>query len=94
MRTNIDLDDEMMAAAMRAGPFTTKRDAVHAGLALLARRAAWRDLLALRGQLEWSDADEEPGAAASRLKAAEPRATYDARSSRGVKAAKSRSRRS
>lgn len=56
MRTNIVIDDAVLAAAMRAGPFKTKRDAVEAGLRLLARQAAYREILALRGKLHWEDA--------------------------------------
>ena len=55
MRTNIDIDDTLMDSAMRAGPYSTKREAVEAGLQLLARKAAFRDILALRGQLQWDD---------------------------------------
>lgn len=55
MRTNIDIDDSLMDSAMRAGPYSTKREAVEAGLQLLARKAAFRDILALRGQLQWDD---------------------------------------
>ena len=55
MRTNIDIDDALMEAAMRAGPFKTKKDAVEAGLQLLRRQAAYRDLLDLRGKLRWED---------------------------------------
>lgn len=55
MRTNIDIDDALMDSAMRAGPYSTKREAVEAGLQLLARKAAYRDILALRGQLQWED---------------------------------------
>ena len=55
MRTNIDIDDTLMDVAMRAGPYSTKREAVAAGLKLLARKAAYRDILALRGQLQWDD---------------------------------------
>lgn len=55
MRTNIDIDDELMAAAMAAGGFKTKKAAVEEGLRLLCRRAAYRDLLALRGKLHWED---------------------------------------
>ena len=55
MRTNIDIDDALMEAAMRAGPFKTKKEAVEEGLKLLRRRAAYRDLLALRGKLHWED---------------------------------------
>ena len=55
MRTNIDIDDTLMDSAMRAGPYSTKREAVEAGLQLLARKAVYRDILALRGQLQWDD---------------------------------------
>jgi len=55
VRTNIDIDDTLMEAAMRAGPYSTKREAVEAGLQLLARKAAYRDILALRGKLQWDD---------------------------------------
>jgi antitoxin ParD1/3/4 len=53
MRTNIDIDDDLMAQAMRAGPFKTKREAVEAGLKLLARQAAYREILKWRGKLKW-----------------------------------------
>ena len=53
MRTNIDIDDALMAEAMKAGPFTTKKDAVEAGLRLLARQAAYREILKWRGKLQW-----------------------------------------
>ena len=48
VRTNIDIDDTLMEAAMRAGPYSTKREAVEAGLQLLARKAAYRDIRASR----------------------------------------------
>ncbi len=53
MRTNIDIDDDLMAKAMSAGPYTTKKDAVEAGLKLLARQAAYREILKWRGKLKW-----------------------------------------
>ena len=53
MRTNIDIDDALMAEAMKAGPFKTKKDAVEAGLKLLARQAAYREILKWRGKLPW-----------------------------------------
>lgn len=53
MRTNIEIDDELMAQAMLAGPFKTKKDAVEAGLKLLARQAAYREILKWRGKLKW-----------------------------------------
>lgn len=58
MRTNVVIDDAVLDAAMRAGPFKTKKDAVEAGLKLLARQAAYRDILGLRGKLRWDGAAE------------------------------------
>lgn len=53
MRTNIDIDDDLIEAAMRAGPYKTKKDVVEAGLKLLARQAAYREILKWRGKLKW-----------------------------------------
>lgn len=53
MRTNIDIDDEVLAAAMQAGAFKTKKDAVEAGLRLLARQAHYQEVLKWRGKLQW-----------------------------------------
>lgn len=53
VRTNIDIDDNLMADAMAAGPFTTKKDAVEAGLKLLKRQAAYREILKWEGKLKW-----------------------------------------
>ncbi len=53
MRTNIEIDDQLMAQAMLAGPYKTKKDAVEAGLKLLARQAAYREILKWRGKLKW-----------------------------------------
>ena len=53
MRTNIEIDDELMANAMKAGPYKTKKDAVEAGLKLLARQVAYREILKWRGKLKW-----------------------------------------
>ena len=58
MRTNIEIDDKLMQAAMEAGGHKTKREAVEAGLRLLARRKVYDGLLALRGKLQWDDSDE------------------------------------
>ncbi|HOM15219.1 MAG TPA: type II toxin-antitoxin system VapB family antitoxin [Rubrivivax sp.] len=58
MRTNIDIEDDLMAQAMKAGPFKTKKDAVEAGLRLLARQAAYREILKWRGKLQWQGDDQ------------------------------------
>ena len=38
---------------MKAGPYKTKKDAVEAGLKLLARQVAYREILKWRGKLKW-----------------------------------------
>ena len=60
MRTNIEIDDELMKAAMDATGLRTKRETVEAGLAfLVTRRKAYDDLMALRGKVTWEgDFDE------------------------------------
>jgi Arc/MetJ family transcription regulator len=85
MRTNIDIDDHLLDAAMRAGPYKTKKDAVEAGLKLLARQVAYRDILALRGKLHWDDAPQ-----VTALVANAPSIDYDAGLPAGAAAAKSR----
>ena len=62
MRTNIDIDDAVLDAAMKAGPFKTKKDAVEAGLKLLARQAHYREVLRWEGKLQW-DGDSPASAA-------------------------------
>jgi Arc/MetJ family transcription regulator len=74
MRTNIVIDDDLLAAAMKAGPFSSKKEAVEAGLRLLARQAAYREILALRGKLRWDDAPKSASPMVS-----EPRKAYAAR---------------
>ena len=58
MRTNIDIDDSLMEAAMAAGNFKTKREAVEEGLRMIKRRKAYEALLAARGTLHWDDSDQ------------------------------------
>lgn len=53
MRTNIEIDDGLMDRAMKAGPFKTKKEAVEAGLRLLARQADYREILKWEGKLKW-----------------------------------------
>lgn len=58
MRTNIEIDDKLMAYVMATGDFKTKREAVDAGLRMIQRRKAYDALLAARGTLHWDDSDE------------------------------------
>ena len=105
MRTNIEIDDSLMEQAMKAGPFKTKKDAVEAGLKLLARQAAYREILKWRGKLKW-EGDEsvdwtraDSAAAEARgdqaLAMSEPAAPYSPRRATpaGKTAAKGLSRR-
>ena len=53
MRTNIDIDDKLLADAMRAGGFTTKKETVEAGLRLLARKRVYQEIRKLAGKVKW-----------------------------------------
>ena len=59
MRTNIEIDDGLMAEAMKAGEFRTKREAVEAGLRLIKRQADYRKILKLKGKIQWGWGDED-----------------------------------
>jgi antitoxin ParD1/3/4 len=58
MRTNIVIDDKLMADVMASGDFKTKREAVEEGLRMLKRRKAYSAIRAARGTLFWDDSDE------------------------------------
>ncbi len=53
MRTTINIDDALMATALKAGPYKTKKAAIEAGLQLLARQVAYREILKWQGKLKW-----------------------------------------
>jgi Arc/MetJ family transcription regulator len=53
MRTHIDIDGELLTRAMRAGPYPTKKETVAAGLRMLVRQAAYREILKWEGKLKW-----------------------------------------
>jgi Arc/MetJ family transcription regulator len=53
MRTNIDIDDELMDKALKAGPYKTKKEAVTEGLKLLVERNNQRRIRKYRGKLNW-----------------------------------------
>ncbi len=59
MRTNIEIDDELMARAMKATGLKTKRETVHEALRRIAQIEAQKDILKLRGKINWiGDLDE------------------------------------
>lgn len=62
MRTNIVIDDELMANALKASGLATKKDAVEEGLKLLIKLNHQRAVRSLRGKVQWEgDLDEMRG---------------------------------
>ena len=53
MRTNIDIDDDLMAEALRQSGAPTKRAAVEEGLRLLIQTRRQSALRRLRGKVTW-----------------------------------------
>jgi len=53
MRTNIEIDDQLMAKAMKATGAKTKRDVVERGLNLLLQMENQQEIRRMRGKLHW-----------------------------------------
>ena len=53
MRTNIVIDDELMAEAMKVSGCKTKREVVERGLRLLIQLAGQEEIRRFRGKLRW-----------------------------------------
>jgi Arc/MetJ family transcription regulator len=53
MRTNIDIDDQLMRQAMRSSGARTKRATVEAALRLLIRLRRQAGIRQLRGKVKW-----------------------------------------
>ena len=53
MRTNIIIDDKLMAAALKATGARTKREAVELGLRTLAQLRRQGEIRRLRGKVRW-----------------------------------------
>jgi len=59
MRTNIEIDDRLMADALKATGLSTKKEAVELGLKALIKLKKQSTIRALRGKLKWEgDLDE------------------------------------
>ncbi|WP_257293608.1 type II toxin-antitoxin system VapB family antitoxin [Endozoicomonas sp. YOMI1] len=59
MRTNIVIDDDLMAQALKATGLETKKEVVEQGLKLLVKRAQQQSIRSLRGKIQWEgDLDE------------------------------------
>ena len=59
MRTNIEIDDSLMADALKAGGYRTKKAAVEEGLRLLVRTRNQARIRQLRGKLRWDGSLDE-----------------------------------
>ena len=59
MRTNIEIDDELMAKAMKASGERTKRATVERGLQLLLELDQQRSVRRSRGVLKWEGSLED-----------------------------------
>ncbi len=55
MRTNIDIDDELMAQTMAASGLTTKKGAVEEAMRQYIRAMALRDLVEGMRGIDWDD---------------------------------------
>ena len=53
MRTNVVIDDALMAAALKASGLKTKRQAIEEGLRLLVKTRKQARVRRLRGKLAW-----------------------------------------
>jgi Arc/MetJ family transcription regulator len=61
VRTNIDLDDELLAQAAKIAGTKTKKSTVEWALKEIIRRQAMHDLLAMRGTIDIDPEDVRPG---------------------------------
>ena len=59
MRINIEIDDDLMAQALKVGGFKTRKAAVEEALRLLVQTKAQRRLRGLRGKLRWEGSLED-----------------------------------
>jgi Arc/MetJ family transcription regulator len=59
MRTNIDIDDELMKQAMKATGASTKKAAVEESLKLAVQLKAQEGIRMLRGNVVWRGPDDD-----------------------------------
>ncbi|HVG07470.1 MAG TPA: type II toxin-antitoxin system VapB family antitoxin [Thermoanaerobaculia bacterium] len=62
--TNLDLDQKLVAEAMRATGLRTKKAVVEEGLRALIRLNGQQDVRRLRGMMQWEEPEPEPAAPA------------------------------
>lgn len=54
MRTNVVVDDELIALALKVSGLRTKKDAIEEGLKLLVQLRSQKGIRRYRGKLKWS----------------------------------------
>jgi Arc/MetJ family transcription regulator len=54
MRTNVVIDDNLMASALKASGLKTKKDAIEEGLKLLVQVRSQKAIKGFRGKLQWT----------------------------------------
>ncbi|KFZ28152.1 hypothetical protein IDAT_11245 [Pseudidiomarina atlantica] len=54
MRTNIEIDDDLMNEALKIADVTTKKEAVELGLRALIKMKKQASIKSYRGKLSWS----------------------------------------
>ena len=54
MRTNVVVDDKLMASALKVSGLKTKKDAIEEGLKLLVQVKSQKKIRRFRGRLKWS----------------------------------------
>jgi Arc/MetJ family transcription regulator len=54
MRTNVVIDDNLIAAALKLSGLKTKKDAIEEGLKLLVQVKRQKEIKRFRGKLKWS----------------------------------------
>ena len=59
MRTNIEIDDELIQKALRLSGLKTKRAVVEAGLRMLIRVREQEEILKLAGKVHWQGNRDE-----------------------------------
>jgi Arc/MetJ family transcription regulator len=59
MRTNVVVDDDLMASALKVSGLKTKKDAIEQGLKLLVQVKSQKQIKRFRGKLKWSGSLDE-----------------------------------
>lgn len=54
MRTNVVIDDRLMASAIKVSGLKTKKDAIEEGLKLLVQLKRQKAIRKFRGKLKWT----------------------------------------